>query len=636
MRVPSESGITGLTRIRPSHSTVTAQPMTMPATATMPDKHRILKDVFGFDSFRRGQEAVVDDLLAGRHTLAVMPTGAGKSLCFQVPALARPGLTLVVSPLVALMENQVAALQLAGVAAVTINSSRSREENVDAWLKVRDGRISLLYMSPERLMTARMLRALSDLSVSLIVVDESHCISQWGHSFRPEYRDLEQLRSRFPDVPIGAFTATADAETRTDIVERLFGGTASVHVAGFDRPNIRLGITVKASVEKQVEAFVAERQGQSGIVYCLSRKGTEDMAAALCEAGHNAVAYHAGLDADTRSRWLDRFMTEPGIIVVATIAFGMGIDKPDVRFVVHADLPATIEAYYQEIGRAGRDGEPAEAQLFFGLNDIRMRRQFIEQSDADDAVKRVERQRLDALVGLCEAVECRRVMLLAYFAEDSKPCGNCDICLNPPTLIDGTELGKKVLSTIKATGERFGAVHVADCLLGKSTPKTTSFGHDQLPTFGIGADRKVGEWRAIIRQLVAAGFLEIDADRFGGLTITRRGHGLLAGQETLRLRMDILKATAKGQSARKSRKPAETALDEAGHDLLQDLKEVRLRLARERGVPPYVIFHDATLIELAARRPRDVAAFAEIHGVGASKVEKFAGDFLPAIAAHQG
>lgn len=612
--------------------------MNIPAPADPPAKHRILKDVFGFERFRPGQEAVVDDLIAGRHTLAIMPTGAGKSLCFQVPALVRPGLTVVVSPLVALMENQVAALQLAGVAAVTINSSRSREENVDAWLKVRDGRASLLYMSPERLMTERMLRALAGLPVGLFVVDESHCISQWGHSFRPEYRDLEQLRERFPDIPIGAFTATADAETRADIVERLFGGQASVHVAGFDRPNIRIGMAVKSSVEKQVTAFVTERQGQSGIVYCLSRQGTEDMAAALRDAGHNALAYHAGLDAETRARWLDRFMTEPGIVVVATIAFGMGIDKPDVRFVVHADLPATIEAYYQEIGRAGRDGEAAEAQLFYGLNDIRMRRQFIEQSDADDMVKRVERQRLDALVGLCETVECRRVLLLAYFAEEAQPCGNCDICLDPPTLIDGTELGQKVLSTVVRTGERFGAVHIADSLMGKATPKITSFGHDQLPTFGIGKDRKVGEWRAIIRQLVAAGFLEIDADRFGGLTVTRLGHGLLKGQETLRLRTDMLTAgSSKQKSARKTRKqPSETALDEAGQDLLQGLKQVRLELARERGVPPYVIFHDATLIELAARRPRDVEAFAGIHGVGASKVEKFAARFLQAIANHPG
>lgn len=599
-------------------------------------KHEILRDVFGFDGFRRGQEAVVDDLLAGRHTLAVMPTGAGKSLCFQVPALARPGLTVVVSPLVALMENQVAALQLAGVAAVTINSGRSRQDNVDAWLRVRDGDVSLLYMSPERLMTDRMLQALSALPIGLIVVDESHCISQWGHSFRPEYRDLEQLRVRFPDIPIGAFTATADAETRADIVDRLFGGTAEVHLAGFDRPNIRLGMDVKAGVEKQVAAFVGERQGQSGIVYCLSRQGTEDMAQALRDAGHNALAYHAGLDSETKARWLDRFMTEPGIIVVATIAFGMGIDKPDVRFVVHADLPATIEAYYQEIGRAGRDGEPADAQLFFGLNDIRMRRQFIEDSDADDAVKRIERRRLDSLVGLCEAVSCRRVMLLDYFGEQSMPCGNCDICQNPPTLIDGTELGQKAVSTVLRTGERFGAVHIADSLLGKTTPKIVQFGHDQLSTFGIGADRKMVEWRAIIRQLVAAGFLEINADRFGGLTVTPRGQDLLKGEDTLQLRTDILKAGKGDGARRKSRKPAEVALDDEGQELMQALKEVRLSLARARGVPPYVIFHDATLIELASRRPADMEAFSEIHGVGASKLEKFGAAFLEAIAERRG
>jgi ATP-dependent DNA helicase RecQ len=524
--------------------------------ADSPDiKRRILKDVFGFDGFRPGQEAVVDDLLAGRHTLAVMPTGSGKSLCFQIPALAKSGLTIVVSPLVALMENQVAALNLAGVAAGAINSSRAREVNVATWRRAAAGDIALIYMSPERLMTEPMLAALGKLPLAMFVVDESHCISQWGHSFRPEYRDLERLRTLFPAVPIGAFTATADAVTRDDIVARLFGGTASVHVSGFDRPNIRLAVTPKSNVSRQIERFVAERAGQCGIVYCLSRQGTEETAAMLQAAGHTALAYHAGVDSDDRARRLDRFMTEPGIVMVATIAFGMGIDKPDVRYVAHADLPATVEAYYQEIGRAGRDGLPADAQLFFGLGDIRLRRMFIDDSEADEAVKRVERRRLDALVAYCEAVDCRRVALLAYFGENTEPCGNCDVCLEPPTVVDGTELGQKVLSTVVRTGQRFGAGHIVDSLVGKVNDKiTVSLGHDRLSTFAIGADRKAPEWHAVIRQLVASGFLDIDIGGYGGLSVSPRGRALLRGEDTVRLRTDSL-ARAGGR-ARKPRKEA--------------------------------------------------------------------------------
>jgi ATP-dependent DNA helicase RecQ len=598
-------------------------------------KRHILKTVFGFDEFRLGQEAVVDDLLAGHHTLAVMPTGAGKSLCFQIPALAKPGLTIVVSPLVALMENQVAALKLAGVAADAINSARPREHNVATWRRVAAGDISLLYMSPERLMTEPMLNALGRLSLAMFVVDESHCISQWGHSFRPEYRALERLRELFPAVPIGAFTATADAVTRQDIVSRLLGGRAQVHVAGFDRPNIRLAVSPKTSVARQLQAFVARRAGQCGIVYCLSRQGTEDTAAMLKGAGHNALAYHAMLDPEVRARRLDRFITEPGIVMVATIAFGMGIDKPDVRFVVHADLPATIEAYYQEIGRAGRDGGPADAQLFFGLNDIRLRRMFIDQSDAAETVKRVERRRLEALIAYCEAIECRRVALLGYFGETTDRCGNCDVCQFPPTVVDGTELGQKVLSTVVRTGERFGAGHIVDSLVGRSTEKIVSFGHDRLSTFAIGADRKAPEWRAVIRQLVASGFLEIDIGGYGGLSLSQRGRDLLRGEGSVRLRTDTLKA-AGGQSrtSRKSRQESAAVVDEGASGLLQRLKETRLRLARERKVPPYVIFHDATLIELASRRPATMEEFAEVHGVGASKLTQFAEPFLETIARH--
>ena len=602
---------------------------------TSPDhdpKHRVLRETFGFEAFRPGQEAVVDDLVAGRHTLAVMPTGAGKSLCFQVPALVRGGLTVVVSPLVALMENQVAALRLAGVAAEAINSARPREENVATWRRVRSGEVTLLYMSPERLMTEPMLAALAGLPLSMFVVDEAHCISQWGHSFRPEYRDLQRLRELFPEVAIGAFTATADAVTRDDIVARLLGDRAQVHVAGFDRPNIRLMVTPKANVRRQLLDFVAAHEGECGIVYCLSRAKTEEVAAQLEQAGHKALAYHAGMDAEARSRRLDRFMTEPGIVMVATIAFGMGIDKPDVRYVAHVDLPATVEAYYQELGRAGRDGEPAEAQLFFGLQDIRLRRVFIDESEADEAVKRVESRRLDALVAYCEAVECRRAALLAYFGETVAPCGNCDVCLDPPTVIDGTEMGQKVLATVARTGGRFGAAHIVDSLLGHATEKIEKFGHHELSTFGIGREHKAPVWRAVIRQLVSSGFLEIDVGGYGGLALTPRGQRLLKGEESVRLRTDSLgrAAGARGKAARST----EPVGDAAALALLQRLKETRLALARERGVPPYVIFHDATLIELASRRPASRDEFAQIHGVGASKLRNFADTFLAAIADH--
>ena len=602
-------------------------------TSPAPDpKYRVLRETFGFEAFRPGQEAVVDDLVAGRHTLAVMPTGAGKSLCFQVPALVRGGLTVVVSPLVALMENQVAALRLAGVAAEAINSARPREENVATWRRVRSGEVTLLYMSPERLMTEPMLAALAGLPLSMFVVDEAHCISQWGHSFRPEYRDLQRLRELFPDVAIGAFTATADAVTRDDIVARLLGDRAQVHVAGFDRPNIRLMVAPKANVRRQLLDFVAAHEGECGIVYCLSRAKTEEVAAQLEQAGHKALAYHAGMDAEGRSRRLDRFMTEPGIVMVATIAFGMGIDKPDVRYVAHVDLPATVEAYYQELGRAGRDGEPAEAQLFFGLQDIRLRRVFIDESEADEAVKRVESRRLDALVAYCEAVECRRAALLAYFGETFAPCGNCDVCLDPPTVIDGTEMGQKVLATVARTGGRFGAAHIVDSLLGHTTEKIEKFGHHELSTFGVGREHKAPVWRAVIRQLVSSGFLEIDVGGYGGLALTPRGQRLLKGEESVRLRTDSLgrAAGARGKAARST----EPVGDAAALALLQRLKETRLALARERGVPPYVIFHDATLIELASRRPASRDEFAQIHGVGASKLRNFADTFLAAIADH--
>ena len=598
-----------------------------------PGKADLLRRVFGFDGFRPGQEAVVDALIAGRDALVVMPTGAGKSLCFQLPALANGGLSVVVSPLVALMQNQVSALRLAGVAADTINSSRPRGENVAAWRDAAAGRTALLYMSPERLMTERMLAALERLPLSMIVVDEAHCVSQWGHDFRPEYEALCGLRARFSATTIAAFTATADAVTRKDILARLLGAGAECFVAGFDRPNIRLSVAPKTGARRQLLSFVAARAGQCGIVYCLSRRKTEEVAAALASEGHKALAYHAGLEAGERKALLDRFLTEPDVVMAATIAFGMGIDKPDVRYVLHVDLPATIEAYYQELGRAGRDGAPADAAMFYGMEDIAMRRRFVDEGGADEARKRVDHRRLDSLLAYCEAVECRRGTLLGYFGEQGAPCGNCDVCLDPPVVVDGTERARQAVAAVVGTGARFGAAHLVDVLAGKATEKVRRFGHDALPVFGSGAGLEAGAWRSVLRQLVASRILEVDVGGYGGLRPTARGRAVGSGEEAVKLRLEEPRRPPSG-GRRRGRPPARPP-DAADDALLRRLKELRLALARERGVPAYAIFHDATLIELAATRPASRQAFAAVHGVGAAKLEQFAEAFLEAIDGHR-
>ncbi len=596
-----------------------------------PDTHRILKQVFGYDAFRPGQAAAVEAALAGRNVLCVMPTGSGKSLCFQIPALALGGLTIVVSPLVALMQDQVEALKLAGVAADTINSSRDREQNVAAWRRAAAGETRLLYLSPERLMVPRMLEALGKLPIALIAVDEAHCISQWGPAFRPDYEALSQLRERFAGVPLMALTATADEATRADIAAKLFAGDVEQIVLGFDRPNIALAVTPKQNWKQQLLAFVKARAGQSGIVYCLSRKKTEEAAALLAAEGIRALAYHAGMTKEAREANQNAFMTEPYVVMVATIAFGMGIDKSDVRYVFHADLPASPEAYYQEIGRAGRDGEAAEAHMLFGLGDIRTRRMFIDEEDSSQERKRREHQRLAALIGYCEASSCRRRALLGYFGEASEPCGNCDVCRNPAATVDGTAEARKILGAVLASGERYGAAHLVDVLRGAETEKILTVGHNRLSIFGAGADRKATEWRSLIRQLVAGGFLDHDFAGFGGLSLSQDGAALLRGEKKFFYRPDPDRIARKPRAA----STAAATLDEREAGLLAALKQLRYGLARERGVPAYLIFSDKTLIEMARQAPATLQEFAMVSGVGNSKLRDFGQVFVEAIASHR-
>ena len=594
-------------------------------------RRRILKDVFGFDEFRPGQDQAMQALLAGRHVLTVMPTGAGKSLCYQVPALVLGGLTVVVSPLVALMQDQVAALRLAGVAADTINASLERDANVAAWHRAMAGETRLLYLAPERLMTPRMLEALARLEVRLIAVDEAHCISQWGPAFRPEYEALSRLRDIFPNVPIIALTATADEATRTDIAARLFGGQVETLVLGFDRPNIRFSIEARSDGKRQLLDFVGRHAGKSGIVYCLSRKKTEETARFLEQEGVRALPYHAGMAKEARDANQNRFMTESGVVMVATIAFGMGIDKPDVAYVFHTDLPGSLEAYYQEIGRAGRDGHPAEAHMLFGLGDIRMRRMFIEQEETSPEHKRRAHGRLDMLIGYCETAGCRRQILLGYFGEAAEPCGNCDNCLSQAPRLDGTAEARLILATVAQTGQRFGAVHVIDVLLGHETQKVIDRSHHLLRSFATGAARKKGEWQSLIRQMIAGGLLVQDVAGHGGLAIAGKGDALRRGEAGFEYRAEA------PRPARRGKQRAEPAAGGGEGDpaLLAALKALRLRLARERQVPAFVIFSDRTLIDMAERRPRDLDAFAEVHGVGAAKRKDFGQVFLDAIAAHR-
>ena len=600
-----------------------------------PDKFSVLKDVFGYNTFRSGQEQVVDCLVANTSVLAVMPTGAGKSLCFQVPALVKKGLTIVVSPLVALMQDQVSALKLAGVAADAIHSNQDRDANVTVWQRVTNGDIKILYLAPERLMTQRMLDALSRLHVSMIAIDEAHCLSQWGPAFRPDYAELGNLRTYFPNVPIAAMTATADEATRRDIEVQLFNGNHETFVSGFDRPNLTLNVSMKNSWKNQLIDYVQSRKGVSGIVYCLSRKKTEEVADILAGEGINAIAYHAGLSAEERTERQNRFVTEPDLVVAATVAFGMGIDKPDVRYVFHTDLPSSIEAYYQEIGRAGRDGKEADVHMLFGAGDIRLRNQFIEQeTNSDEDHKRREISRLNSLITYAEASTCRRQTLLAYFGEESEPCKNCDNCLNPVALKDGTERAHMVFDAIFETGERYGQSHIIDVIIGKKTEKLLKAGHDDISSFAQGADTARSEWQSLVRQMISQGLLEVDIAGYSGLLTTRQGQEFQRSNATFSYRDDPTVSKQQKATRKKSKDSSAPSIDLSDRDsmLLTALKKKRLELAKERGVPAYVIFTDKTLEDMAQRRPSTLEAFERVRGVGKSKLKKFADVFMEVIA----
>lgn len=594
--------------------------------------HELLQHTFGFPAFREHQEEIIAQVMGGGDALVVMPTGSGKSLCFQIPAILRPGTAVVVSPLIALMDDQVMALEQLGVKAASLHSGLDMDEASSVRQQLRAGELDLLYVSPERLLMASFAETLSQIEIALFAIDEAHCVSMWGHDFRPEYLDLAVLAERFPGVPRIALTATADPPTRQEILDKLHLTQAELFLSSFDRPNIRYRVYPKTSPRQQLLRLLKEEhQEDSGIVYCLSRKKTEETAEWLRSEGFDAHAYHAGFDSWQRRETQRKFVTDETRIIVATVAFGMGIDKPDVRFVAHLDLPKSFEAYYQETGRAGRDGLPANALMIYGLQNIGLLRRFIDEADSPDERKRVEHIKLNALLGYCETTRCRRQVLLDYFGETlAEPCGNCDACLEPAETFDGTEATQKVLSAVYRTGERFGGGHVIDVLLGDDTAKVLRFGHDQLPTFGVGADFDRRTWQSVIRQLVAGGFLNVDIEGYGGLFLAGRAREVLRGELELELRKDPVPV----KRARKRKKSAVTVELEDPRDLelFEMLRAQRMTLARAQKVPPYVIFSDRSLIEMAALKPGDLGAMEAIHGVGEVKLEKYGETFLGVIA----
>lgn len=591
----------------------------------MTDATRLLSEIFGFDAFRPGQADIVSAVAGGDNVLAIMPTGGGKSLCYQLPALLNPGVTLVISPLIALMRDQVRALQEAGVAAGALTSGNTPEETDAVWQALDRKELKLLYVAPERLASGAIQNTLRRVGVSMIAVDEAHCVSQWGHDFRPDYLRIGDLRDAL-GVPISAFTATADAETQAEIIEKLFSGrqpTTFLH--GFDRPNIRLAFDAKDNPRRQILTFASLRKGQSGIVYCGTRAKTEGLAAALREDGHNACHYHGGMEADDRRTVETQFSREDDLIVVATVAFGMGVDKPDVRWVAHADLPKSIEAYYQEIGRAGRDGAPAETLTLYGPDDIRLRRSQIDEGLAPPERRAADHGRLNALLGLAEALKCRRQILLTYFGETSAPCNNCDLCHAPPEIFDATTPVRMALSAILRTDEWFGSGHLIDILLGQNTDKVRARSHDLLPTFGVGTAFSRRQWQAIFRQMMGHDLIRPDPERHGALRMTESARPILRGESLIDMRKDTIRkaATAKAE--------ARAMISEEDAPLLAALKAQRRTLAEAQRVPAYVIFTDRTLIEMAERRPKTLDDMARVSGVGAKKLERYGDVFLQVI-----